>query len=98
MITCHIVISWPKLLQLKVIFKLPLELRQAIGVALAHRAPLKSFVGLKNGGATCYMNSVFQQLFMQPSIRKMLLAVPESLGDQTDNVFYQMQVTLPVLQ
>lgn len=78
-----------QLLQLK----LPLS---DFGVALSHvlacRAPLNSFVGLKNGGATCYMNSVFQQLFMQPSIRKMLLAVPESSDDQTDNVFYQMQV------
>ena len=31
------------------------------------------FVGLKNGGATCYMNAVFQQLFMQPSIRALVL-------------------------
>ena len=59
---------------------------------LVCRAPLSDFVGLKNGGATCYMNAVFQQLFMQPSIRKLLLAVPESCDDQTDNVFYQMQV------
>ena len=29
---------------------------------------------------------------MQPSIRKMLLSVPASSDDQTDNVFYQMQV------
>ena len=30
-------------------------------------------MGLKNGGATCYMNAVFQQLFMQPSIRALVL-------------------------
>lgn len=86
---------FPKLLQLKLIFEPPLEQHRAIGFVLVHRAPLNSFVGLKNGGATCYMNSVFQQLFMQPSIRKMLLAVPESSDDQTDNVFYQMQVICP---
>lgn len=77
------------LLQLKLSLS---NLEAASDHVVACRAPLNSFVGLKNGGATCYMNSVFQQLFMQPSIRKMLLAVPESSDDQTDNVFYQMQV------
>jgi len=28
------------------------------------------FVGLKNQGATCYMNAIFQQLFMVPEFRK----------------------------
>ena len=43
------------------------------------------------------MNAVFQQLFMQPSIRKMLLSVPESSDDQTENVFFQMQASKGVL-
>ena len=62
-------------------------------VPLICRSPLSTFVGLKNGGATCYMNAVFQQLFMQPSIRKMLLSVPESSDGPTESVFFQMQAS-----
>nr|CAD7589819.1 unnamed protein product [Timema genevievae] len=36
--------------------------------------PQKGFVGLKNAGATCYMNSVLQQLYMVESIRVGILA------------------------
>jgi hypothetical protein len=36
--------------------------------------PPKGFVGLKNAGATCYMNSVLQQLYMVESIRVGILA------------------------
>lgn len=43
--------------------------------------PLKGFVGLKNAGATCYMNSVLQQLYMVESIRVGILA---SEGAATD--------------
>ena len=51
------------------------------------------FVGLKNAGATCYMNSVFQQLFMQPSIRRLILNSQEvSEEERADSVFYQLQV------
>lgn len=51
-------------------------------------------MGIRNGGATCYMNSVFQQLFMQPSIRRLILGGPEDAPDmQPESVFYQMQVS-----
>lgn len=52
------------------------------------------YVGLKNAGATCYMNSVLQQMYMQPEIRAGLLqenpnVVPESERDSS--VLYQVQ-------
>lgn len=54
------------------------------------------YCGLKNGGATCYMNSVFQQLYMQPAVRRMILAHKEPAGssakDRVDSVLYQVQV------
>lgn len=37
---------------------------------------LKQYCGLLNGGATCYMNATFQQLYMQPKLRKALICSP----------------------
>ena len=42
---------------------------------------IDSYCGLLNGGATCYMNATFQQLYMQPNMRKNLLLC---LKDGTD--------------
>jgi len=36
------------------------------------------YVGLRNGGATCYMNSVIQQLYMVPGIPEAVLSVEEN--------------------
>lgn len=33
--------------------------------------PMRGFVGLKNAGATCYMNSVIQQVYI--TVRKVIL-------------------------
>lgn len=43
--------------------------------------PFKGFCGLKNAGATCYMNSVLQQLFMVPSIRVGILSASGACND-----------------
>lgn len=60
---------------------------------------VSGFVGLKNPGCTCYMNSVLQQLYMIPCFRKLLLEVdpatetrktPSNL-DPSEDVLYQVK-------
>src|SRR4051794_37414024 len=46
--------------------------------------PVGGFVGLKNAGATCYMNSVLQQLFMVENIKRGILGVTVSDQDLAD--------------
>ncbi|KAL3243878.1 hypothetical protein MRX96_047335 [Rhipicephalus microplus] len=47
--------------------------------------PRGGFVGLKNAGATCYMNSVLQQLYMIESIREGILAVEGATTDPNED-------------
>eukprot|EP00890_Picochlorum_soloecismus_P006377 jgi/Picsp_1/6740/NSC_04081-R1_ubiquitin carboxyl-terminal hydrolase 24 len=43
------------------------------------------YAGLVNGGATCYMNATFQQIFMRPLLCKKLIGAPES--DENSELF-----------
>ncbi|CAF1099925.1 unnamed protein product [Rotaria sp. Silwood1] len=61
------------------------------------RAPC-GLVGLYNGGATCYMNSILQQLYMLPQISEHILSVPDDLDNTNEtnktgdsSLFYQLQ-------
>ncbi|KAM6149271.1 ubiquitin carboxyl-terminal hydrolase 9X-like [Rhynchocyon petersi] len=49
--------------------------------------PAEGFVGLKNAGATCYMNSVIQQLYMLPFIRNNILSIEGTGGVLDDDSF-----------
>lgn len=47
--------------------------------------PSNGFVGLKNAGATCYMNSVLQQLFMIEGIRNGVLSASNACQDDNED-------------
>ena len=66
--------------------------------------PAKGFVGLKNAGATCYMNSVLQQLYMVESIRVGILASEGAAVDLNEDfsgeerMEGEVSITIPVQQ
>ena len=63
---------------------------------------INKYLGLKNFGATCYLNSLFQQLFMIPTFYNDIFKfnIYEKINEINleENTIYQMQLTFTNLQ
>jgi len=47
----------------------------------------EGYVGIRNLGCICYMNSVLQQLFMVPTLRNAILQISDGKAPNTDNPY-----------
>jgi ubiquitin carboxyl-terminal hydrolase 7 len=56
------------------------------------------FIGLRNQGATCYMNSILQTLFFTNKLRKAVYLMPTEDDDQDSSVALAMQRVFYELQ
>ena len=68
---------------------------------LVSKSQKQDYVGLGNQGATCYMNSLLQTLFMTPEFRQQLYKweySPEKHGDPEDSIPYQLSLLFSKLQ
>ncbi|CAG9771327.1 unnamed protein product [Ceutorhynchus assimilis] len=58
--------------------------------------PFRGFVGLKNAGATCYMNSVLQQLYMVENIKQGILAAEGATTDPNEDFTGEDRIDLDI--
>ena len=68
--------------------------KQGINVEFKLRDPITDkLIGLRNFGATCYLNSLFQQMFMNPIFSKDLFSFNiEDKSNLENSVIYNMQL------
>lgn len=57
-----------------------------------------NFTGLRNLGATCYVNSLVQQFHMNPQFRERLFSVEDKSEDKKHSMLYQLQSIFSHLQ
>lgn len=73
----------------------------SIEVAKEESKKLTKYAGLKNLGCICYMNSVFQQLFMIPDFRDYIISSDIKMPEDEDfqsNTLFQFQVLMKSLR
>lgn len=56
------------------------------------------FVGLLNLGATCYMNSLLQQLYIIPQFREGILIAKDNSPNPAESLLFQLQYLFSYLQ
>ncbi|KAL6065920.1 USP domain-containing protein [Balamuthia mandrillaris] len=56
------------------------------------------YVGLQNQGATCYMNSLMQQLYLIPRFRYGILMADDESEDPSESTLYQLQTLFANLE
>ena len=57
------------------------------------------YVGIKNQGSTCYINSFFQVLFHLSAFRKFIYQIPtDNIKNKDKSIFFQIQLFFSMLQ
>lgn len=71
-----------------------------ISKACARTSAGSKFTGLSNQGATCYMNSLLQSLYMTPEFREGVYQIPleTSVEKQKDSICFQLQCLFAKMQ
>jgi ubiquitin C-terminal hydrolase len=81
------------------LYRLHAERRTGTTVDTDSERKNSKYVGLRNFGCTCYMNSLMQQLYMMPHVRNGILeAAIQEQEPLEDSLLYQFQFLLAHLQ